>query len=377
MKPLCQQCPLYTDLQKQEEWIPVDCEIHDDDRVSIIGEAPGSSEISVGRPFVGAEGQEQQRALEAVGINRDQCRIDNTIACRPPNSDLPGYMLRLGRKNSKRRRDKKAEWMTPQACCKPRLHSNIKKFTHFLCLGKEAAADLRGGSPSVMRLLGTCEEIREPWDPNRVIKVAYALHPSFVLRSPKWQPVFEHDIRKAFRFFAGKLQWDDPTIKIIQCLDDLKDALNIFKAGKPIAYDVETDDKISLTANLRCIGISNDEHAIIWPVREIGGKPYWSPEVEEKSKQVLRDFFSNPPAPIVGHNAGQFDRIVMEQYLGITPQLGADTILLHLLTDNEMPHNLGFVGSFYTDFTEAWKADHTATTARTDEELYIYCAKDA
>jgi len=378
MKPLCQQCPLHTDLQTQGEWIPVDCEEHDDDRVAIIGETPGGSEVSVGRPFVGPGGHELQRALEAVGIDRNECRIDNAIACRPTNNDLPGYMLRLGRKNSKRRRDKQSEWMTPQACCKPRLHANIKKFTHFLCLGKESAAALRGGSPSVMRLRGTCEEIRAPWDPDRVIKVAYTIHPDFVLRNPKWQPVFEHDIRKAFRFFSGTLKWVDPEIKLLRSLDELKASLEQFKSmGLPVAYDVETDDKISLTANLRCIGISNDSYAVVWPVLSIKGQLFLGREDEEKAKQMLRAFFTSPPVPVVGHNAGQFDRTVMEQYLGVTPKLAADTILLHLLTDNEMPHNLGFVGSFYTDFTEAWKADHTATTARTDRELYIYCAKDA
>ena len=84
----------------------------------------------------------------------------------------------------------------------------------------------------------------------------------------------------------------------------------------------------------------------------------------------------NPPFPLLGHNAGQYDRLVCEDALGVTPNLSVDTLLLHLLADNEMPHNLGFVGSRYTDFTESWKSDHTAVNARTDRELHVYCAKD-
>ena len=378
MKPLCQQCPLYTDLQKQEEWIPVDCEIHDDDRVAIIGETPGGSEISAGRPFVGPGGQVLQRALELNNIPREQCRIDNALACRPPQGDLAGYMLRLGRRNSARRKKGEPEWLTPQTCCKPRLFGNLKDFSNFLLLGKEPAAALRGGSPAPMRMRGTCEVIPAPWDKKKKIKVAYTLHPDFVLHSPKWEPVFQHDIAKAFRFFSGNLKWDDPNIEILNSIKDLRRALKIFQdSNKLIAYDVETDGVISLITNLRCIGISNDDYAVVWPVRSIQGDPFWSEQEEKESKKILQEFFSDTALPIVGHNAGQFDRTVMEQYLGITPRLDADTILLHLLTDNEMPHNLGFVGSFYTDFTEAWKADHTATTAQTDKELYVYCAKDA
>ena len=77
----------------------------------------------------------------------------------------------------------------------------------------------------------------------------------------------------------------------------------------------------------------------------------------------------------VGHNAGYFDRTVIEQHLGVTPEPLIDTLLLHKLAASEHRHRLGFVASMLLD-VPAWKADHTGVTAQTDRDLHEYCATD-
>ena len=378
-RAFCRSCPLGHDLHRSGNLSPVDTERHDEDSIAIIGEAPGGHEVEEGRPFVGPGGMELHRALSLVGINRTDCRIDNVIACRPKENDLSGYMLRLGRRNKKRRAKKEDEWATPHSCCKPRLHKNVENFGRFICLGATAAAALRGGNPAITKLRGTCETIPAPWDPSTEILVAYTLHPDFVVRSPKWRSTFQHDIAKAARFFQGKLSWKDPEIIFCSDIESTVDGIAMLReAGKPIAYDVETDAKNPLTAKLRCIAISNEDVSILIPMLSIDGTTPLFPPAEMKAlSALLREFFLDPKLPLLGHNAGQYDRLVCESRLQVTPKLSADTLLLHLLADNEMPHNLGFVGSRYTDFTEAWKADHTATEAKTDKDLHVYCAKDA
>jgi DNA polymerase I-like protein with 3'-5' exonuclease and polymerase domains/uracil-DNA glycosylase len=53
-------------------------------------------------------------------------------------------------------------------------------------------------------------------------------------------------------------------------------------------------------------------------------------------------------------NCGSYDRIVIEQHFGVTPNPIMDTIMLHRLVESELPHNLGFLGSMYTG-APSWK----------------------
>lgn len=79
--------------------------------------------------------------------------------------------------------------------------------------------------------------------------------------------------------------------------------------------------------------------------------------------------------PLVGQNAGYFDRGVTERHLGFTPKLVFDNVLGHRLHNPEVPHSLAFQGSEFTD-APAWKAEHTATSTANDLELGVYCGRD-
>lgn len=364
---------------------PVGSESHPNDRVILLGDVPGMHETIEGRPFVGPGGMELQRALNALNIRRDECYITNTIRCRPPRNDLEALNVKISRQNrarQKRARGEKTEVCLtekPLEACKGRLYRELKAtgITDIICLGKAAAKMIRGGDPSIMSLRGGCELLPAPWDPDTLLRVAYTMHPSMVLRQMAYQDVFRHDLSKAFRFFEGKLKWKDPLIVRLSKYEEVVEYLEKFRRdGKPLAYDLETDGINPLTANVRCVGIGSEDEVLIIEIRSIHGHLLVEPEDEERIKDAIRRFFDAPGVPILGHNAGQYDRLVMEQWLGATPTLTCDTIILHLLADNELPHNLGFVGSFYTDNPEAWKANHTAIQAKTDEELHIYCGKD-
>ncbi|WP_232726430.1 uracil-DNA glycosylase [Mariprofundus ferrinatatus] len=57
--------------------------------IVFIGEAPGRDEDIKGEPFVGRAGQLLDRMLTAIGMDREQVYIMNTIKCRPPNNRDP------------------------------------------------------------------------------------------------------------------------------------------------------------------------------------------------------------------------------------------------------------------------------------------------
>lgn len=377
----CENCAL-----RHCDGDPVLPEIHGDDRVILLGEAPGMHETIEGRPFVGPSGVELQRALNAIDVPRDQCHITNAIRCRPPKNDLEALNLRVTRENRKREKAARAEKSNavlvekPTEACRSLLWEDLAEaegITRIICLGKTAAKAVRGGDVSIMSIRGGCEDIPAPWNPKLTLQVGYTMHPAWVLRQPAYREVFRHDLAKAFRYFENKLSWKEPKIIRTHHPETIRRYLAHFaRVGKPIAYDLETDGIDPMVARTRCVGIGNDTESLIVEIRGIDGTPLLGPEDEEEIRAILREFFLRPGAPLIGHNAGQYDRLCVESWLGVQPTLSADTIILHLLADNELPHNLGFVGSFYTDNPEAWKADHTATEAGTDEELHIYCGKD-
>jgi uracil-DNA glycosylase family 4 len=57
--------------------------------IVFIGEAPGRDEDLKGEPFVGRAGQLLDRMLVALGMDRSEVYIMNTVKCRPPNNRDP------------------------------------------------------------------------------------------------------------------------------------------------------------------------------------------------------------------------------------------------------------------------------------------------
>lgn len=58
-------------------------------RIIFIGEAPGSAEDEMGRPFVGAAGKLLTMTMETLGISRESVYITNVVKCRPPGNREP------------------------------------------------------------------------------------------------------------------------------------------------------------------------------------------------------------------------------------------------------------------------------------------------
>jgi len=125
-----------------------------------IGEAPGQDEDIQGEPFVGRAGQLLDRMLQAIGLDRQQVYIMNTIKCRPPNN-----------------RDPKQDEV--QAC-----HLWFEQQLDLLqpkvicLLGRVAAQTvLNTDAP-----LGT---LRGQWHDYQGIPVRATYHPAYLLRSPQ------------------------------------------------------------------------------------------------------------------------------------------------------------------------------------------------
>ena len=363
--------------------------------IAVVGEAPGEPEIKDGRVFTGPPGIEITDALANAGVKRADAWWTKAVLCRPPDGSFDSVAKALRVENKRRATNGEPLLPHPVEACRPRLLRELASRPNILPAGGLALravtgitapilavrggmldgwlADTNGTGERFYRAEGAYASAAPSPDALR-LRVLPTVHPAFVLRARRWTRVFREDIRRAVRWWRGATEWREPTVIHQPDPDTLRAFLASLDVG---AYDVETDGIEPLTARLRCIAIGDADRVIVVPLLGIDGRTPFYPEWQEAQiKDVMRGYFADPARIKVGHNAGSYDRTVIEQHFGITPKPVIDTILLHRLVDGELPHGLGFVASLYAELSPAWKADRTATTAETDRELHVYCAYD-
>lgn len=143
-------------------------------RIMIIGEAPGRDEDEIGRPFVGRAGHLLDRMLKAIGLDRTQVYIANTVPWRPPGNRTP----------------------TPQemATCLPFILRQIELCAPdiLVTMGAPAAQSLLNSKDGILRLRGRWLEFATG---GRRIPALPMLHPAYLLRSPAQKNLAWRDLR--------------------------------------------------------------------------------------------------------------------------------------------------------------------------------------
>ncbi len=374
---------------------PVPPETHARATIAVVGDVPGDQEITKGRPFIGPSGVELTDALRAAGVQRAEAHWTTALLCRPPDNDFAKVLTALRVENKKRAAAGQTPLPHPVEACRPRLLRELQGRPDILVVGSHALRAVTGSTAAILTVRGgmidgwmadpqgTGDRFYSATGPYAAVgptpdaqrlRVLPTLSPGFVVRARRWTRVFREDIRRAVRWWRGASAWVPPLVIHRPSPDELRAFLASLDVG---AYDVETDGIEPLTARLRCLAIGSADRVIVVPLLGIDGQTRFYPTHEEEQiRDVLRGYFVDPSKIKVGHNAGSYDRIVVEQHLRVTPAPVVDTILLHRLVDGELPHGLGFVASLYADLAPAWKADRTALTAETDHELHVYCAYD-
>lgn len=136
-----------------------------DARLMIIGEAPGEEEDRQGEPFVGPSGQLLDRMLAAIGLERKEVYITNTLYWRPPGNRTP----------------------TPQEilACLPFMQRQIALIRPrvLMLVGGAAAKTVLQRSEGIMRLRGRWQAVEVP-DGGPPVPALATFHPAYLLRSP-------------------------------------------------------------------------------------------------------------------------------------------------------------------------------------------------
>ena len=343
--------------------------------VLVVGDFPDKHAVEKQRPFVGSAGQELQKGLIALNIKRDQIAVTNAVLCQPVSNKMDKVRSQLKIINEERAEQNKEPLLMPVDACRPRLLNEVAEYQNIITLGGLAYQGVTDSRIAVMNMRGAPVDATINGEAKKILPT---LHPSFVLRQLRWRHVFKKDLSRAFRWFRGEYGWKDPYViykPTYQQIDSFLQRKESF-----FVMDYETTIEVSpLDARVKCIGIGNTggTFCLIIPFLSIDGHTRFYTEFDEQ-RIVARiiQFFEDESIKKVGQNHGNYDQLVAIGQWKTRMRNILDTILLHRSVESEMPHNLAYIGSVYTDIPSAWKSEHTATTAQTDEELWRYCAID-
>ena len=408
----CDVCPLGPkgELRGDEDWRPVGPEIHNGATVLAVAESPGPDEVQNGRPLVGRSGGEWNSGLSACGRTRPEVDLTNVICCKPPGA-ASGAWTRMTRKLDSLNKQRNQEGLDPlphpATCCRPRLLAEAAEYPGIITLGKSATQALTGLSSSILATRGGPLRVTDEWAVTQDVeetacRVLPTVHPAYVMRAPSWRPVFYGDLAKAFRWFSDSLHWVEPELLWRPDAEGLQQWLLQQRNNTPPApfyvYDVETDGIEPMTAKLRCLCITVPDlradgkparpgEPIAQVARSVGvsilsadGRTrFFDPYEETAILDVLRQFFRDPSLVKLGHNAGSYDRMVIEQHLGVTPYPLIDTLFSTRFRSPDLPKSLKTVGSVLTD-VDRWETStkglKIATGSTDDDELLYYCSID-
>ncbi len=369
-KAQCSKCPLRKYWQAEGKWERVDF-LHNESDVLVLGDAPSKQASALGRAWADEHGVAMKEALESARVKPHNVDYGYVVGCRWPKDNAGMFMQVLKKRNRRLAAKGRPLEMSPIEACRGHLEEELSRYKTVITCGPTAAKAVLAGNPSLEAVRGgpTVADGR---------KVLPTYHPSQLVSQRHLRPVLHSDIQKAVRHHRDRLRWPEPVVRYNPPPDVVREFFaDAAKNDWLLSYDVETDGIDALNADLRCIGIGTDNEVLMLGFLSIDGTSrFYSPAEEEDIKRLLREVFDErSKIRICGHNAGYFDRLVVEQHLGVTPAPLVDTLLLHKLGASEYRHSLGFVGSVLTD-VPAWKADHAGVTAKTDEELHEYCATD-
>lgn len=168
----CKRCPLH---EHRTNTVPGDG--HAAPRICFIGEGPGVDEDATGIPFVGRAGKLLTRMIVAMGLQREEVYICNTVKCRPPGNRTP----------------ETSEIKT----CWPFLERQIDAIRPevIIALGRPASQTLLETDLPMGKLRGRFSSFHS-------IPVMPTYHPAYLLRNPNAKSATWDDLKKVYIFLT-------------------------------------------------------------------------------------------------------------------------------------------------------------------------------
>lgn len=209
--------------------------------------------------------------------------------------------------------------------------------------------------------------------------------------SGKYTEVVREDFAKALRLTISAPTWDEAMIfdsdaagrpwrlyptetEAVEFFAPFFLALKMGEQPPVLTVDVETSGEHPLSCKLLCVGLgyvddTRKERVINVPFHVPGGARYWRPEHEEAVRFYMGLVLADPRIVKSFHN-GSFDTVVLGSHGLPVNGWREDTMVLAHITDSELPLNLGFVASRYTD-SRYWKDDVKGEQSWVDKDATV------
>lgn len=298
----------------------------------VIAEAPGEQEAILGEPLVGSSGawlrgrpndrgEMSGGLLGRAGIRDSEVSRINCIQCRPPNNLFPT--------------DPDARTYISSEDADAAVHHCFDNHVLPVLVGRDwKRIDLLGDK--ALRIVGQKVEGIQTWRGSplsipalgdRLVAVP-TLHPAAIARDQRFIPAVVSDLKK-------NLVVPPEYYNLHPTLQEVRE----FTADT-FAFDIETD---MTTGRITCVGLC--------------AKPFYAMCVPFQGAYYdeLKRIF-NGATEVIGHNCLQFDLPrLRDAGIGCRESVFTwDTMLCQHLLQPDLPHDLGFLGSIFTN-KPAWK----------------------
>ena len=349
--------------------------IRDEDRalvrLAVVAEKGARDEVREGRPLIGTTGQYTRRHITRTGVPLSHVYLTNTVHrfndpdANPTTEDVIREQVRLYRELG----------ALPNLRC-------------IIALGAAAMASL-----SNFHLDGILKRRGSRLPTCLGVPMVPTPHPSFYVNGEwRYRSVVQFDFNRAARDayapsglrLPSRDYYIEPTfseaLDWLSYLDAAIDAV-VLPHGPLCEFDIEAVRGPRGRWYLSQIAFSNNpKRAFCIPLMHVSRTPWWTPNEEFIIRRRIAALLSHEDW-CYGTQNGLSDCYTLRLEGFLTPHMsrGFDTMYAHKLLAPDLPHDLAFIDSIYTD--EQYYKDesgfHDKTLKVSDRQFQIYNCKDA
>lgn len=359
-------------------------------QIAVVGEAWGSDEAIVKKPFIGLAGMELKRIFADARQSLDTCFLTNLVPARPDANEM--YRFFAPGKGDFRRLNPLPETRASiedlyeqLRYVKPRLIVACGNFplwalTNEARIGKHpdrreylvpaGISDFRG-SMLYSNIPGL-----------ETVPVLPVYHPAAILRSWELRTVTVQDLRSRVPMaLAGDWKAPEtpmnfqPTFEEV-CYQLINWTTDCIAGPFELSCDIETRRHL-----ITCIGFSDGKRALTIPlVKKVasasGFESHWSLAEEAQITKQIRHLLTHRNMRAIGQNF-LYDMTYFYRTYGITPTVGFDTMMAQHVMFPGTQKDLGYLSSLYCKYHRYWKDDNKEWDAKSDMRDHLrYNAED-
>ena len=311
-------------------------------KICIVGEAPGRSEMRLGRPLIGPSGQLLESCMHSAKMVRRECYLTN-IFPREVKKDKMGNTIKDMQGDTLWTK-KDGLTLKGQELAKPCMERVSKCGANVVVpLGGTALSCIFGDS-RIMKWRGSVLSGNEEFGRKKLVPT---VHPAACLRGQYlWRHLLISDLDKA------KKESESPEVNLLKrniiigpSFSEVMSYLKSCLKCSAVAFDIEV-----INHQVHCISFAKSPtNCMSVPFVKDSGADYFSLEQEEEVWLLIAQLLGSPDIMKIGQNL-IFDTsfLLQQNHIHTRGKIG-DTMILHHIMYPDFKKGLDFLCSMHTD----------------------------